>query len=60
MVDKLQREVAKALAAPDVNKTLQSQGAGVMGSTPAEFRDFLVQVNAHRGRVIKPIHLSLD
>ena len=60
IVDKLQREVAKALAAPDVNKTLQSQGAVVMGSTPAEFRSFLVQVNADMGRLIKSINLSLD
>ena len=43
-----------------VHQTLQSQGAVVMGSTPAEFRSFLVQVNADMGRLIKSINLSLD
>jgi tripartite-type tricarboxylate transporter receptor subunit TctC len=60
IIDKLHREVAKALAAPDVYKMLQSQGALVVGSTPAEFRSFLVQVNGEMGRLIKSINLSLD
>jgi len=60
IIDKLQREVSKALAAPDVNKMLHSQGAVVVGSTPAEFRTFLVQVSSEMGKLIKSINLSLD
>lgn len=60
IVDKLQREVSKALAAPDVNKMLHSQGAVVVSNTPAEFRAFLVQTSNNMGKLIKSINLSLD
>lgn len=60
IVARLQREVAKALASPDVNEKLRSQGAVVVGSTPAEFRSYLVQETSEYGRLIKSIKLSLD
>lgn len=60
IIDKLQREVTKALAAPDVNEMLRSQGAVVVGSTPAEFRSYLAQESRQYGAIIKSIKLSLD
>ena len=60
IVAKLQREVAKALASPDLNEKLSSQGAVVVGSTPAQFRSYLAKENAAYGRLIKSINLTLD
>src|SRR5512140_1159754 len=60
IVARLQREVARALASSDVNEKLTSQGAVVVGSTPAEFRTYLAQESAEYGRLIKSIKLSLD
>ena len=60
IVAKLHREVAKALASPDVNEKLSSQGAVVVGSTPAEFRTYLARESAEYARLIKSIKLSLD
>lgn len=60
IINKLQREVSKALAAPDVNDRLSSQGAVVVSSTPAEFRAFLVQTNNDMAKLIKSINLSLN
>ena len=60
IIDKLQRELTKALAAPDVNEMLRSQGAVVVGSTPAEFRSYLAQESRKYGKIIKSIKLSLD
>src|SRR5512140_2625424 len=51
IVAKLHREVVKALAAPDINEKLSSQGAVVVGSTPAEFRTYLAQESAEYGRL---------
>jgi tripartite-type tricarboxylate transporter receptor subunit TctC len=60
IVEKLQREVAKALASPDVNGQLASQGAVVVGSTPAAFRAFLVKEHNNYGTLIKSINLELN
>jgi len=60
IVEKLQREVAKALASPDVNGQLASQGAVVVGSTPAEFRAFLAKEHNNYGALIRSINLELN
>jgi tripartite-type tricarboxylate transporter receptor subunit TctC len=60
IVEKLQREVAKALASPDVNTQLVSQGAVVVGSTPAAFRAFLAKEHNNYGVLIKGINLELN
>lgn len=59
IIEKLQREVSKALAAPDVNEKLVSQGAVVISSTPAEFRAFLAHQTDTMGKLIKSLHLTL-
>lgn len=60
IVEKLQREVAKALAAPDVREKLVAQGAVVVGGTSAEFANYLAREHGEYGRLIKAIKLSLD
>jgi tripartite-type tricarboxylate transporter receptor subunit TctC len=60
IVERLQREVSKALASPDVNDKLSSQGAVVVGSTSSEFRNYLGQENRAYGKLIQSIKLSLD
>ncbi len=60
LVARLQREVARALAAPDVRERLASQGAVVVGSTPAEFAADLAREHADYGKVIRTIGLTLD
>jgi tripartite-type tricarboxylate transporter receptor subunit TctC len=60
IVEKLQREVAKALAAPDVREKLVAQGAVVVGGTSAEFANYLAREHGEYGKLIKAIKLSLD
>ena len=47
VVEKLQREVAKALAAPDVREKLVAQGAVVVGGTGTKIK--VDKVNAKNG-----------
>lgn len=60
IVEKLQREVAKALAAPDVREKLVAQGAVVVGGTAGEFTNYLAREHGEYGKLIKSIKLSLD
>ena len=41
VVDRLYREIVTALAAPEMATRLAAEGASVVGSTPAQFADFL-------------------
>jgi tripartite-type tricarboxylate transporter receptor subunit TctC len=41
IIAKLNAEIVKAVASPDVRATLTSQGSSVVGNTRAEFADFL-------------------
>jgi tripartite-type tricarboxylate transporter receptor subunit TctC len=60
IVARLQREVVKALTAPDVREKLVSQGAVVVGSSPAEFAAYLAREHADYGKLIRAINLTLD
>jgi tripartite-type tricarboxylate transporter receptor subunit TctC len=40
VLDRLHREVVKALAAPEVRQRFEAEGADPVGSTPAEFAAF--------------------
>ena len=40
ILDRLHREVVKALAAPDVKQRFEAEGADAVGSTPSEFASF--------------------
>ncbi|MDB5955566.1 tripartite tricarboxylate transporter substrate binding protein [Ramlibacter sp.] len=60
IVARLQREVVRALAAPDLRDKLMSQGAVVVGSTPTEFAAYLAREHADYGKLIRSINLTLD
>lgn len=60
VVAKLQREVAKAIAAPDFRDKLVPQGADLVGSTPAEFRAHIKKEVEHWDKLFKTIKVSLD
>jgi tripartite-type tricarboxylate transporter receptor subunit TctC len=60
IVAKLNREIINALQVPEIREKLASQGAVVVGSTPAEFASYLAQEHAEYGRLIKAISLKLD
>jgi tripartite-type tricarboxylate transporter receptor subunit TctC len=60
IIDKLHREVAKALAASDVRKTFEEQAATVIGNSPSEFADALRREVEQNAAFIKSINLKLE
>lgn len=60
IVAKLQREVAKALAAPDLREKLTTQGALVVGNTPAEFKAYIQQEVTYWSRAFKTINIAQE
>lgn len=60
IIARLHREVTKALASPDVREKLESQGAEVVASTPAEFKTFIARQGQIMGELAKVIKLTLD
>jgi tripartite-type tricarboxylate transporter receptor subunit TctC len=57
---RLQRELAKALALPDVREKLQGQGFEIVGSTPQEFAAFVVAEADKWGSVIRGLGLKAE
>ena len=55
VVDRLYREVARALAAPDMAERLAAEGASLVGSTPAQFAAFF---RAEVGKWAEVVRLS--
>ncbi|MEG0557486.1 MAG: tripartite tricarboxylate transporter substrate binding protein, partial [Comamonas sp.] len=53
IVEKLSKEIRKAVQAPDVREKLNSQGVEVVGSTPAEFDAHIRSETAKWTRVVK-------
>jgi tripartite-type tricarboxylate transporter receptor subunit TctC len=53
VVERLQREIAKALKAPEVTERLQSLAAQPVGSTPEEFTKFIKSETAKWAPVVK-------
>jgi tripartite-type tricarboxylate transporter receptor subunit TctC len=60
IVDKLQREAAKAMAAPEVREKLLTQGAIPVGGTASDFRAHIKQEVEHWAQVLKTIKISMD
>jgi tripartite-type tricarboxylate transporter receptor subunit TctC len=60
VVVRLNREVVKVLAMPDVQKLLQAEGGMVSPSTPEEFEAFLRADVARWAKVIKQTGIRLD
>ena len=60
VVNRVQQEVAKALATPAVKEKLLSQGAIPGGNTPAEFAKFIDAEHAKWARVVKASGAKVD
>ena len=60
VVARLQREVGRALADPELREKLVSQGAVFAGGTPADFANYLAREHGEYGRLIRSINLTLD
>ena len=60
IVNRLQAEVSKALAAKDVAERLYTMGNGGVGTSPAEFTKILQDENARWNQVIRESGLDLQ
>ena len=60
VVDKLNKEVVKAVRHPDVSKLLLEQTVESVGSTPAEFDQFLRDEYNKWGKVVSDAKLNLN
>ena len=60
VVERLNREVAKALTSPDVRDKLQAQGAEPMPGTPEAFASFMQEEMAKWAPVVKQAGVKLD
>jgi tripartite-type tricarboxylate transporter receptor subunit TctC len=60
VVTRLNREVVKVLAMPDVQKLLQFEGGSVSPSTPAEFAAFIRADVARWEKMIKQTGITVD
>lgn len=60
ITDKLYREIAKALQAPDVKKVWEEQGATPGGQPPTEFARFLHSEVERWGKVVKDAKIHID
>jgi tripartite-type tricarboxylate transporter receptor subunit TctC len=59
-IERMQREVAKVLAMPEISKRLVQDGLEPVGSTPQKFREFLVADKRKWGGVIKESNVKAD
>jgi tripartite-type tricarboxylate transporter receptor subunit TctC len=60
IVQKLNKEIVAALAAPDLRERLTAIGFEVRTSTPEEFARFIETDMARMGRIIKSAAIKLD
>lgn len=59
-IERMQREVAKVLAMPEISKRLIQDGLEPVGSTPQKFREFLAADKRKWGGVIKESNVKAD
>jgi len=60
IVDRLQTEIAGALAQPDVREKLAAQGAEPIGNTPAEFAAMITVETAKWGKIVKDANIRVE
>jgi len=53
VVDKLAKDIARVLAAPDMRDWLAKHGADPMSMTQREFADFVVRESENAARIVK-------
>ncbi len=60
IVNRLNAEVTKALATPEVREKLQAQGAEILGSTPEQYGAYIKAEIERWGKVIKASGVQFD
>jgi tripartite-type tricarboxylate transporter receptor subunit TctC len=60
VINRLNAELVKALAAPDVKKRLLDSGIGALSNTPAEFTAYIRAETTKWARVIKDANVRID
>lgn len=60
IVAKLHEAVAKAAKSPELREKLESQGAVIVGNTPAEFGQLIRQEIEHWARLLPTINVRMD
>jgi tripartite-type tricarboxylate transporter receptor subunit TctC len=60
IVDKLSRDIAAALASPEVQKQFESEGAEVVQMDPDEFGKFLAAEMTKWERVVKEANIKAE
>lgn len=60
VIGKVYAEVLRALKKPDVVERIASQGADIVGDSPAEFAAFIASESAKYARIIKQAGVKLD
>lgn len=60
IVARLSEETRKALAQPEAVARLATEGSEAVGSTPAQFRDFLRAEHAKWGQVVREARIQID
>ena len=60
IVQKINADVVKALAMPDIRDRLASMGATLVGSSPEQFAAFVKQETARWGKVIRDNNIRAD
>lgn len=58
IVQRLNAEVIKTLAAPDIKERLMLQGYEIVGSTPQQFGEWIRSESAKWGRIIRDQHIT--
>ena len=60
IVNRLNREIVRVLATPDVREKTTAQGNYVVGDTPEQFASFIRSESEKWGRVVKQANIKLD
>jgi tripartite-type tricarboxylate transporter receptor subunit TctC len=60
VIHKLQAEIARILAMPDVHEKLKQQGLIPVGNTPEQFGKFIESERIKSGKIVKAANIKLD
>ena len=60
IVDRLNREIVAALAAPQARETLSGNGIELVGSSPAEYDTFICKETAQWSKVVKSANVHAE